>query len=46
MISKANVSAALKEPWHAVSVVGQSEACLTAKESSDKRYLSAEAPSL
>ena len=46
MIFKSKISTPLKEPWHAVSVVGQSEACPAAKELRDKRYLSAEAPSL
>ena len=46
MIFKSKISTPLKEPWHAVSVVGQSEACPASRELRDKRYLSSEAPSL
>jgi len=43
---KVKESGPLEAPWHAVSVVGQSEACAAAEGLRGKRYLSSEAPSL
>ena len=43
---KAKAASSLNQSWHAVSVVGQSDACQAAKELRDTRFLSAEAPAL
>src|SRR4029453_8225808 len=45
-MSMAKLSGPPKQPWHAVSVVAQSGACPAAEELRNKRFLSAEAPSL
>src|SRR3981189_1697712 len=45
-MTKAKPPGPVKEPWHAVSVVGGPRACPAAEGLRDKRFLSDEAPRL
>src|ERR1700682_3795502 len=46
MVMKTKVPAPLKEPWHAVGVVGGSGGCPATEGLRDKRFLGNEAPPL
>jgi hypothetical protein len=46
MVTKTKAPGPIKEPWHAVSVVGASGACPATELLRDKRFLSNEAPAL
>lgn len=46
MVTKTKLPETPKEPWHAVSVVGQAGACRATEGLRDKRFLSDEAPPL
>jgi hypothetical protein len=46
MVTKTKLPGPFKQPWHAVSVVGQFGACPAAEGLRDKRFLSDEAPPL
>ncbi len=46
MVTKTKLPGTLKQPWHAVSVVGQPGACPATERLRDKRFLSDGAPPL